>query len=59
MHINIQAANKTNILRIVYRMDNTTNTHKKTKPSQCVHYEMTDVPSSHLGKFPSHIVAPS
>jgi len=29
MHINIQAANKTNILRIVYRMNNTTNAHKK------------------------------
>jgi len=31
MHINIEAANKTNILRIVYRMDNTTNKHKKNK----------------------------
>ena len=28
MHINIQAANETNILRIV-RMNNTTNTHNK------------------------------
>jgi hypothetical protein len=60
MHINIQAANKTNIPRIVYRMNNTTNTHIKNKAITM--YALRNdrqMPSTHHGKFPCHIVAPS